>query len=116
MTIVYGIPNCASVKKARQWLEAQGIDYTFHDFKKLGIDSEHLTRWVSACGLDRVLNRKGTTWRALSESEKSAADTLAGALTLMETHTSLIKRPVIVHQGGILLGFDAPAYQEAFGR
>jgi arsenate reductase (glutaredoxin) len=116
MTTVYGIPNCSSVKKARQWLDAQGIDYAFHDFKKLGIDADSLRGWIAAAGLDRVLNRKGTTWRGLDAAEQAQAGDTDEAIALMMRHPSLIKRPVIRQDDQILLGFDEERYQKAFGR
>jgi arsenate reductase len=116
MTIIYGIPNCASVQKARQWLAAQGIDATFHDFKKQGVTPALLEHWIAGSELSLVLNRKGTTWRKLSQSERNTADTCAGAIALMVQHSSLIKRPVLEHAGHILLGFNEVAYQEVFGR
>ncbi|MBV8046729.1 MAG: ArsC family reductase [Paludibacterium sp.] len=116
MTIVYGIPNCSSVKKARAWLDAQGIAYQFHDFKKQGIDGARLTRWIDACGMERVLNRKGTTWRALSDSQRAGADTPSGAIALMQAHPSLIKRPVIEQAEHTVLGYDEARYGEVFGQ
>ncbi|TDR82040.1 ArsC family reductase [Paludibacterium purpuratum] len=116
MTIVYGIPNCSSVKKARQWLDEQDIPYQFHDFKKQGIDDARLARWIETCGLNRVLNRQGTTWRALTDEERAVADTPADAIALMRAHPSLIKRPVIEATDRTVLGFDATYYSEVFGR
>jgi Spx/MgsR family transcriptional regulator len=116
MTTVFGIPNCSSVKKARLWLAAQHIDYTFHDFKKLAIDADSLQRWIAAAGLERVLNRKGTTWRGLDAGTQAGAASVDGAVALMMRHPSLIKRPVIEHAGQILLGFDEEHYKKVFGR
>lgn len=116
MTTLYGIPNCASVKKARLWLDARGIDYQFHDFKKQGVSPAQLTRWIEAAGLARVLNRKGTTWRKLSAAEQATAESVEGAITLMVSHSSLIKRPVLEHQQQTLLGFDEAHYLEIFGQ
>jgi len=112
MTIIYGIPNCASVQKARQWLAATGIDYQFHDFKKQGVSALLLEQWIAACDLSRVLNRKGTTWRKLTDQQRAEAESQAGAIALMQHYPSLIKRPVLEHNGQILLGFDASHYQE----
>lgn len=105
MTIhLYGIPNCDTVKKARKWLEARELEYAFHDFKKEGVDQTNLREWISACGVDTVLNRRGTTYRKLSNADKANIDA-AKAVTLLQEHTSMIKRPVVVHAGGILVGF-----------
>jgi len=114
MTIVYGIPNCASVKKARLWLETHGVEATFHDFKKQGVTPELLGSWIAAAGLDVVLNRKGTTWRKLTDEERAATGTQEGAIAMMISHTSLIKRPVVQHQDRIMLGFDEDRYREVF--
>lgn len=103
---LYGIPNCDTVKKARAWLEANGIGYAFHDYKKEGADPARLAQWSDAVGWEALLNRRGTTFRGLSESDKADIDR-AKALRLMEANPSLIKRPVVEHAGGVLVGFDA---------
>lgn len=108
--IVYGIPNCDSVKKARKWLDANGIEYQFHDYKKKGITSGKLKTWSDSLGWDSLLNRRGTTWRKLDESKKNDICE-SKAISLMIDHTSMIKRPVIEHADGLLLGFDEDAYQ-----
>ena len=105
MTIhLYGIPNCDTVKKARSWLEAKGLEYIFHDYKKESVDPARVANWVEAKGLDTVLNRRGTTFRKLSDADKAAIDTGA-AVSVMVQQPSLIKRPVVEHDGGILVGF-----------
>ena len=106
MIDVYGIANCDTVKKARAWLEASGIDYAFHDYKKEGADPAKLATWSDAIGWEALLNRRGTTFRGLSEADKADIDR-AKALRLMEASPSLIKRPVAEHSGGVLVGFDA---------
>lgn len=110
----YGIPNCDTVKKARKWLEAQRIDYTFHDYKKEGADPAKLAAWIDAAGLDIVLNRRGTTFRKLSEAERSDVDA-AKAVRLMEAQPSLIKRPVVEYAGGVLVGFKEAEWAAALG-
>ena len=105
MIHLYGIPNCDTVKKARKWLDAEGLDYTFHDYKKEGADPEKLAAWIKAEGVDTVLNRRGTTWRKLSEAEKADVDA-AKAVTLLQANPSMIKRPVVEHSGGLLVGFS----------
>ncbi|BDI59550.1 ArsC family reductase [Qipengyuania nanhaisediminis] len=106
MTIqIYGIPNCDTVKKARKWLEANGIAFEFHDYKKEGADNQKVARWIEEKGVDTVLNRRGTTWRKLTEAEKAQAETADGAVELLVQHPSMIKRPVAEHPGGILVGF-----------
>ena len=115
MTIeLYGIPNCDTVKKARAWLDARGIRYAFHDYKKEGVDRERLARWADKSGWALLLNTRGTTFRKLSEQDRAGIDE-AKALALMEAHPSLIKRPVVEHPGGLLVGFDPDHWSEALG-
>ena len=102
---VYGIPNCDTVKKARVWLEAKGITYAFHDYKKEGADLAKLAAWSDAVGWEALLNRRGTTFRGLSEADKADIDR-AKALRLMAASPSLIRRPVVEHAGGVLAGFE----------
>jgi Spx/MgsR family transcriptional regulator len=109
---VYGIPNCDTVKKARVWLEARGIAYTFHDYKKAGADSAQVVRWVEQAGLDKVLNRAGTTFRKLSDADKAGIDAAKG-VTLMVAQPSLIKRPIVEYRGGLLVGFKDPDWAAA---
>ncbi|MCJ1961970.1 arsenate reductase [Novosphingobium mangrovi (ex Hu et al. 2023)] len=102
---VYGIPNCDTVKKARKWLEARDIEYTFHDYKKEGADPQKLAAWVEAEGVETVLNKRGTTFRKLSDEDKADIDA-AKAVRIMAEHTSTIKRPIVEHPKGILVGFN----------
>lgn len=92
---VFGIPNCESVKKAREWLSEHGIEYTFHDFKKSGIDQAHLRRWIEQSEIGVVLNKKGLTWRQLPQEDREVIVDKASAVKAMMAHPSLIKRPVI---------------------
>jgi arsenate reductase (glutaredoxin) len=101
---VYGIPNCDTVKKARNWLDAKGVAYAFHDYKKAGADTGKLERWVATAGWEKVLNRAGTTFRKLPEADKAGLDA-AKAVWLMAANPSCIKRPVVEHPGGLLVGF-----------
>jgi arsenate reductase (glutaredoxin) len=111
MIKVYGISNCDTVKKARAWLTEQGLDYTFHDFKKQGVPEAELGHWIEAVGLDRVVNRKGTTWRQLTPNEQAALGQLDLARAVLMEHASVIKRPVLVWpQGGVTVGFDAASW------
>jgi Spx/MgsR family transcriptional regulator len=111
---VYGIPNCDTVKKARTWLETRGIAYAFHDYKKAGADSGQVARWVDAAGLDKVLNRAGTTFRKLSDADKAGIDGAKG-VALMVAQPSLIKRPIVEHPGGLLVGFKEAEWAAALG-
>lgn len=110
---VYGIPNCDTVKKARVWLEAQGIAFTFHDYKKEGADPQKLAAWITAAGQDKVLNRAGTTFRKLTDAEKSDIDE-AKAVALMVANPSMIKRPIVEFTGGVLVGFKESEWIMAF--
>lgn len=110
----YGISNCDTVKKARVWLDGQGIAYTFHDYKKEGADAGRLAAWIDAAGLDKVLNRAGTTFRKLPDAEKTDLDA-AKAIALMVAHPSTIKRPVVEHPGGVLVGFREAEWAAALG-
>ena len=114
MLTVYGIPNCDTVKKARTWLDAHGIAYTFHDYKKAGADVERITAWIAAAGLDKVLNRAGTTFRKLPDADKADLDE-ARAAALMAANPSCIKRPIVEHPGGLLVGFKPDEWAAALG-
>jgi arsenate reductase (glutaredoxin) len=115
-TTVYGIANCDTVKRARAWLVAHGVEHRFHDFKKLGVPAPHLERWLAALGRDRLLNRQGTTWRKLDDAARAAAGDDAGARRLMIDQPSVIKRPVVEWADArITVGFDEPAWRAALG-
>ena len=104
--VVYGIPNCDTVKKARAWLAERGVPYRFHDFKKQGVPPEHLARWQAAAGWDKVLNRQGTTWRKLPPEAQAAVTDAASAAALLQREPSAIKRPVVEWpDGAITVGF-----------
>lgn len=108
--VVYGIPNCDSVKKARAWLAERGVEYSFHDFKKDGLPPTNLDQWITAAGWEQVLNRKGTTWRKLEDATREAVTDAASARALMRVHPTLVKRPVIEWDDGrVTVGFD-PAH------
>ncbi len=115
MTTIYGIPNCDTMKKARAWLAEEGIDHTFHDYKKLGVTPAHLKRWAKAVGWEKLLNRAGTTFRKLPPEAKENI-TKDKALALMVEQPSMIKRPVLEANGEVLVGFKPESYQQAFGR
>jgi Spx/MgsR family transcriptional regulator len=110
MIILYGIPNCDTVKKARAWLTAQGLTHEFHDFKKVGVPADRLAAWEAALGWQKLLNRKGTTWRKLDLQEQSAAVDAISAQALMRSQPSLIKRPVVEWGGRTTVGFDPVAW------
>ncbi len=107
--IVFGISHCDSVKKARAFLAERGISYKFHDYKKQGVPQAQVREWVNAKGWEALLNRKGTTWRALDENTKSAvanSNTADAAIAVMLSNPSTIKRPVIVSDDTIIVGVD----------
>ena len=106
---LFGIPNCDTVKKARRWLDDERIEYTFHDYKKQGVDPAHVAAWIEAAGLDKVLNRAGTTFKKLNDAQKADLDT-AKAVALMVEQPSMIKRPIVEHSNGLLVGFKEPEW------
>lgn len=109
--IVYGIPNCNTVKKARTWLTDNGIGYEFHDFKKLGITADKLNEWSAVFGWEKVLNKKGTTWRSISPEQQALVTDQASAVAFLIGNTSAVKRPVIELEGkAILISFDEDLY------
>ena len=113
MTTLYGIPNCDSVKKARDWLAEHGVSYTFHDFKKRGVPTELLPGWIKAVGLDKLINRKGPTWRKLDASVQASVVDAASATAVMLANSSVIKRPVMVWaDGGVTVGFSPEAFAQ----
>ncbi len=109
MTItLYGIPNCDTVKRARAFLAGQGAAVEFHDFKKAGVPAERLAAWLASAGWERLLNRQGSTWRKLTDTQKAAVADAASAQALMLAQASVIKRPVVQWpDGAITVGFDA---------
>lgn len=110
MIILYGIANCDTVKKARAWLTSQGLPHEFHDFKKHGVPPDRLARWADAVGWDKLLNRKGTTWRKLDAATQAAVTDAATAQALMQAQPSVIKRPVVDWGADTTVGFDAAAW------
>jgi len=121
---VFGIPQCDTVKKARTWLEGRGVDYAFHDYKKAGVSAEKLAAWIAAAGLERVLNRAGTTFKKLPDAVKAGLDEAgqaqARAVALMVEGPSMIKRPIVEYEGGqndqrLLVGFKVEEWERVFG-
>ena len=110
MIILYGIANCDTVKKARAWLTEQGYNYTFHDFKKQGVPPEKLAQWMQTVGWEKLLNRKGTTWRKLDAATQAGVVDAASAQAVMRDHASSIKRPVVEWGDGTSVGFDPVAW------
>jgi Spx/MgsR family transcriptional regulator len=114
--VLYGIPNCDTVKKARAWLAAQGIEHAFHDFRKQGVPAERLDAWLAALGWQALVNRRGTTWRKLDPALQAAVTDAASARALLLAQASVIRRPVIERDGEVLgAGFDAPLQAQLAG-
>ncbi|EKO3477655.1 ArsC family reductase [Vibrio fluvialis] len=114
MTItMYGIPNCDTIKKARKWLEAQGVNYQFHDYRKDSIDAALVSEFCQVLGWENVLNKRGTTFRQLSQEQKDTlnADT---AIALLVEQPAMIKRPLLRVDGDLHLGFKAEQYASLF--
>ncbi len=103
---LYGIPNCDTVRRARAWLAARGVPHEFHDFKKHGVTAEQLQRWLDALGADRLVNRRGTTWRTLDAATQARAADAASVAALLCEHPSLIRRPVADWGDAVTLGLD----------
>lgn len=112
MITMYGIPNCDTVKKARTWLDQNGVAYVFHDYKKAGIDQARLETWVEDLGWETVLNRAGTTFRALPEADRAGLDANK-AVALMLAQPSMIKRPMLDLGGRRIAGFKPEVYAAA---
>jgi len=110
--ILYGIRNCDTVKKARAWLDVRGLAYDFHDYKTAGIDAGRLRGWAAELGWEKLLNRAGTTFRALPEADKAGLDE-GRAVALMLAQPSMIKRPVLDLGDRRVLGFSDALYREA---
>ncbi|MBU1223906.1 MAG: ArsC family reductase [Gammaproteobacteria bacterium] len=112
---LYGIPNCTTVKKARAWLAEHGQDVPFHDFKKHGVEAAWLQDVARQTGWQALLNTRGTTWRKLTDAEKAAVTDASSAIACMLAQPSVIKRPVLEHDGRYHLGFAEEQYEALFG-
>jgi arsenate reductase len=108
-TVIYGIKNCDTMKKARDWLDAHGVAYAFHDYKAEGIDPGRLRAWAGEVGWETLFNRAGTTFRKLPDADRQGLDE-AKAIALMAAQPSLIKRPVLELSGKLLVGFKPDLY------
>ena len=113
MTTLFGIKNCDTIKKARKWLESQNIEYTFHDYRTDGLSQQWLEETEQQLGWEQLLNKRGTTFRQLSEEQKANVDQQS-ALALMLEFPAMIKRPVLITDGQYYLGFKDAQYQEIF--
>lgn len=113
--IMYGISNCDTIKKARQWLESQGIPYHFHDVRKDGLDQETVESWLRQLGWEQLINRRGTSWRQLSEAERSTMDD-AHAIGAILNQPTLFKRPLLQLDDELHAGFKPDQYGALFKR
>jgi arsenate reductase len=113
MTVLYGIKNCDTVKKARQWLDNHQVDYSFHDFRSDGLDSAQVAQWIKVLGAEKLINKRSTTWKQLSDDEKQAA--LAdGTVELILAHPTLVKRPLLETGDTLHCGFKEAEYAAFF--
>jgi arsenate reductase len=110
---IYGIKNCDTVKKARKWLEANGSDYTFVDVREDGVDKAEVKRWLDVAGVDVVVNKRSTTWKQLSDTQKEGLNETT-ALDLLLANPTLVKRPVLTIDDSVFVGFKADQYQAIF--
>ena len=111
--IIYGISNCDTVKKAKNWLDKHNIDYQFHDFRQQGLDKKIIDGWLKTVAWDKILNKRSTSWRNLDPSIQQAVNETTIVDLLVENPT-LIKRPVMVVNDTITLGFNSDTYQGIF--
>lgn len=111
MTTLYGIKNCDTVKKAKRWLDDEGVAYKFHDFRSDGLNKDTLEGWIEFVGFEKLMNNRSTTWRQLPSEDKDNLNE-AKAVRLMLANPTLIKRPVLVADSEVIVGFNAENYQE----
>jgi arsenate reductase len=114
-TVIYGIKNCDTMKKARAWLDKRGVEYVFHDYRSEGIERTKLESWVKKASWETLLNRAGTTFRMLPEKDREGLSEKK-AIALMLAQPSMIKRPVLEADGKLLVGFKPEIYEKALGK
>ncbi|PMH41057.1 arsenate reductase [Vibrio sp. 10N.286.49.B3] len=113
--IMYGIPNCDTIKKAKKWLQDNEIDFEFHDYRKQGISEEMVRTFCHQLGWEQVLNKRGTTYRKLSQEQKDSLDE-ATAIALLVEQPAMIKRPILLSNDRYIIGFKADLYQDYFAQ
>ncbi|MGB3726703.1 MAG: ArsC family reductase [Glaciecola sp.] len=113
MTTMYGIANCDTIKKAKRWLADHNIEFVFVDYKKQAPDPQVLQQAIDKYGIDAVVNKRGTTYRKLSDEQKSGITDTSVINVLLE-NTSMIKRPILTHNTSIIIGFSETTYKECF--
>lgn len=106
--VIYGIPNCNSVKKAIDWLNNHKVDFVFHNYKKEGVEIQKLKTWIAQLGWETIFNKKGTTWKSIADLHKKLDEKTA--IKIMLEHNSIIKRPIIESGKKLIVGFDEQAY------
>jgi len=111
--VMYGIKNCDTIKKAKKWLDAKGVEFTFHDYRKDGLSDELLSSLESTLGWEALLNKRGTTWRKLPEETRNAINKESALLIMLE-NPAIIKRPILNTGNSLELGFSDAAYQQLF--
>jgi arsenate reductase len=116
--IVYGIPNCDTIKKTKDWLTKQGVDFEFHNYKSSGITEEKLKNWLQQQPTEKLINRAGTTWKKLTDEQKQATQSTEGAIQLMLSQPSVIKRPVVEDRLGnvVAVGFSPADFEAKFSK
>ena len=115
MITLYGIKNCDTVKKARKWLEEQGIEYAFHDLREDGLTPQQVAQWLDELSWETLVNKRSTTWKALDESERSSMDNASAQAAIM-TQPTLIKRPLLDTGHQRFTGFSASNYETIFNQ
>lgn len=113
MTVLYGIKNCDTVKKARKWLDENGVDYCFHDFREQGIDKKQVTDWVRQLGWETVVNKRSTTWKQLAADLRDTMDEQSAIDAILDKPT-LVKRPLLAIDNDYIVGFKAADYSAIF--
>lgn len=113
MNVLYGIKNCDTVKKARKWLESEGIDYRFHDFREDGVNKKQVESWVKELGWETVVNKRSTSWKALDEQVRNTMDATSAVAAIMAQPT-LVKRPLLDTGSARHIGFSAADYAQIF--
>ena len=112
-TTMYGIPNCDTIKKAQKWLRENDIAFSFHDYRKDGVDDSLLTQFYTVASWDELLNKRSTSYRALTDQQKENLSESTASELFIESPT-LIKRPLVIHNGKAIVGFSAKNYQSFF--
>ena len=111
---IFGISNCDTVKKAKKWLDAENISYEYVDFRKDGIQASDVEKWISSAGIEKVINKRGTTWRKLNETQQGVISDSRAAIELILSEPTLIKRPVLEFNDRVEIGFSEPTYKTLF--